>query len=567
MEEKSEQEMIEVAPGTPSTTEECSEPAPVVTPKTWVVVFILSMGYGLSFWPVPVFAAIQSEVAASFGTPTQYIWFVPSWSLAITVCFMISGANTDLLGRRWFLVGGNLICFIGHLVIATAKSAPAVTAGMAITGFGGANCQMAAFALSELLPNKWRHLGVVFADLATLVAVTVGPVTARYGLISGTWRWNFYPTAILQALSFIGLYLLYHPPKHPKGLHYGQVFREMDYLGMVLFILGATPFLAGIIYTTIFPSSNVHVVACLAIGAVFLIAFVLWEIIGQRRGWIKHPLTPTRVFTSGRGRDLTAPCIAVAVINMFYYSSSIIWPTMINVFYLKETSDWRYACVLSTVQGLAILTGVIFLSLFGSKIKRWNWQLSGYTFIMVVFGVLLALGTPQRKGMMIVFVFISQAAYSASIYLCIAISQMGVEHKDLGISGGVSGTTRFAGGAVATAVYTAVLTNTVTKWTTKLVPAAAIGAGLPSSEVPSLMNTLGTSTLADNYSSAIVTAVGKANQVAYEHGIQLTAYTSLAFGIVGFAACLCCKDINPKMNDKIEVYMENTDLANRNKFH
>ena len=32
---------------------------------------------------------------------------------------------------------------------------------------------MAAFALSELLPNKWRHIGVVLADAAVLVAVIV----------------------------------------------------------------------------------------------------------------------------------------------------------------------------------------------------------------------------------------------------------------------------------------------------------------------------------------------------------------------------------------------------------
>jgi MFS family permease len=149
----------------------------------------------------------------------------------LVVLTWLRGANTDLLGRRWFLVGGNLICFIGHIVIATAKSASAITAGMALVGFGGANCQMAAFALSELLPNKWRHLGVVFADLATLIAVTLGPVTARYGFVSGTWRWNFYPVAVLQAVCFLGLFLLYHPPKHPGGLPYAQVFREMDYIG------------------------------------------------------------------------------------------------------------------------------------------------------------------------------------------------------------------------------------------------------------------------------------------------------------------------------------------------
>ena len=84
-------------------------------------------------------------------------------SLVSTLSYLtnkcLSGANTDLLGRRWFLVGGNLICFIGHIVVGTAKTPNAIIAGMTITGFGAANCQMAAFALTELLPNKWRHIG------------------------------------------------------------------------------------------------------------------------------------------------------------------------------------------------------------------------------------------------------------------------------------------------------------------------------------------------------------------------------------------------------------------------
>jgi hypothetical protein len=48
---------------------------------------------------------------------------------------------------------------------------------------------------------------------------------------------------------------------------------------------------------------------------------------------------------------------------------------------------------------------------------------------------------------------------------------------------------------------------------------------------------------------------------------RMTALTSLAFGIIGVSACLCCRDIEPKMDNRIEVYMENTDFAERNKFH
>lgn len=73
---------------------------PIVLAKTWVVVFILSMGYGLSFWPIPVFAAIEANLAAEFGAPESYIWWIPSWSLAITTCFLIAYVPLIPLSER-----------------------------------------------------------------------------------------------------------------------------------------------------------------------------------------------------------------------------------------------------------------------------------------------------------------------------------------------------------------------------------------------------------------------------------------------------------------------------------
>jgi hypothetical protein len=86
------------------------------------------------------------------------------------------------------------------------------------------------------------------------------------------------------------------------------------------------------------------------------------------------------------------------------------------------------------------------------------------------------------------------------------------------------------------------------------------------------------------YDPAVVAAVGIAVQKAYEKGIQYVSnacsmsasanfenrgicYASLGFGIVGIIACLCCKDVDTKMTNKIEVYLENTELAGRNKHH
>ncbi|KAJ5698367.1 hypothetical protein N7462_000372 [Penicillium macrosclerotiorum] len=540
-----------------------SEP-PVVTLKTWIVACILSCGYGLSFWPVPVVSAIGSELSADMGEANGYIWFVPAWTISITCAFLIFGPNTDLLGRRWFLVLGNLVCFIGHIVVASAKTSNQITAGLVISGFGGANCQMAAFALPELLPNKWRHIGVVIADFTVYIAVIVAPVTARYGYEMGHWAWNFWGVAIFQGLSFVGLLLLYHPPKHPMGIPYLDAFKSLDYLGAFLFIGGAVPFLMGIVWAGVYDSNDAHVVAPLVVGAAVLICFALWETFGN----LKYPLTPSYVFTSSWGRDFTAPVIALGVVNMFYYSSSILWPQMITVFYTNGGADWKKSVILSLPQGFAIFFGAMLLTLFGSKLRHWQWQLTGSVFVMVVFGSLLGLVTPTNKGTMIAFVFLSQAGFGWAIYLSIAISQMGVDHKNLGVSGGISGCIRFACGAVATSVYETIYSNSLTKYMNEYIPKAVVAAGLDESKVTGLMAVVsGGASALTSYSSVVASAAETALADAYCKAIFVVAMTSMAFGIVGLIACLCCKDVDSKMNNKIEVYLENTDLKDRNEFH
>ncbi|KAJ5470745.1 hypothetical protein N7530_008102 [Penicillium desertorum] len=557
---------------------------PVVTLKTWIVSMILSCGYGLSFWPIPVVSAIGTMISADMGDPTGYIWFVPAWTISITCAFLIFGPNTDLLGRRWFLVLGNLVCFIGHIVVASAKSTNQVIAGLVVSGFGGANCQMAAFALPELLPNKWRHIGVVIADLTVYIAVIIAPVTARYGYELGTWAWNFWGVAIFQGLSFFGLLFLYRPPKHPYAeplptqpseitqanqqpsldIPYKEAFKSLDYLGAFLFIGGAVPFLMGIVWAGVYDSNDVHVVAPLVVGAAVLVCFALWESFGK----LKYPLTPTYVFASSWGRDFTAPVIALGVVNMFYYSSSILWPQMITVFYTNGGANWKYSVILSLPQGFAIFFGAMLLTCFGSKLRHWHWQLTGSVFVMVVFGSLLGIVTPTNKGTMIAFIFLSQAGFGWALYLSIAITQMGVEHKNLGVSGGISGCIRFAAGAVATSIYQNVYSNSLVKYTAIYVPSAAVSAGLPESKVTDLMAVVSQGAAAmKSYSPAVVAAAEAALSQAYCKAIFVVAMVSMAFGILGLAACLCCKDVDSKMTNKIEVYLENTDLSDRNKFH
>lgn len=233
--------------------------------------------------------------------------------MTVTIAFMICGANSDLFGRRWFIISGNVLMFIGFIVGGSAKSNTSMIVSMAFIGFGGGNAQLAAFALPELLPNKWRHIAIVIADIGVYFAVVVGPVVSRFAIqIPGAWRWLFYGPAIAVAFSFAGLTAFYFPPRHPRGIPLKQALRELDYVGAVLFIISVALILVGIVYTTVLPSSSPKVIGTLVPGFALLVIFGCWETFMP----LKHPLTPTHVFLRGGGRDLTAPFVAGFVVTM-----------------------------------------------------------------------------------------------------------------------------------------------------------------------------------------------------------------------------------------------------------
>lgn len=180
---------------------------------------VLALSYGLSNWQVPTIAAIIPEVAGQMGDAAQATWYISSYIMAAAIAFLICGANSDLFGRRWFLVGADVFLFVGSILCATANNNKQMIAGWAIFGFGAGNAQLAAFALPELLPNKHRHIGVIIADLGTFFSLIVGPVVARFAIRHGqAWRWLLYAPAIGSVVSGVLLYLLYFPPRHPRGV-------------------------------------------------------------------------------------------------------------------------------------------------------------------------------------------------------------------------------------------------------------------------------------------------------------------------------------------------------------
>jgi hypothetical protein len=124
---------------------------------------------------------------------------------------------------------------------------------------------------------------------------------------------------------------------------------------------------------------------------------------------------------------------------------------------------------------------------------------------------------------------------------------------------------------VSVTVYQTILTNVQTSKAAELVPRAVLAAGLSADAVPAFLTALplGATALAkvSGVTNEIIAAGGAAFQQAYVVGLRTTALSSLSFGVLAIIACCFCNDIGPKMNNKIEVFLENDENAEKNKYH
>ena len=180
--------------------------------------------------------------------------------------------------------------------------------------------------------------------------------------------------------------------------------------------------------------------------------------------------------------------------------------------------------LLTLPANLGLPFGALLLTLFGNKIGHWRWTLIGSVFSLVLWGSLMALVTPYNKAMMIAFVVLGQISYGWAAYLAVTFTQLGVPQIYLGISGGLAGLARYAGGAVASACYSSAIGNGLSTKGAELIPKAALRAGLPESSLEELMAAVskGTATVGNvpGATQAVVRAVETAYKQAAAFGLR-----------------------------------------------
>ncbi|KAL3486870.1 fungal trichothecene efflux pump [Aspergillus germanicus] len=486
-------------------------------------------------WVLP--ANTLTLINAELGNSPNINWVATVWTLSSCVGFLLIGRLSDIFGRKWIVQGSMLLSIIGCIMGARATYVEMLIGANVFNGIAAAGQLSFGIILGELVPNKYRGVIVTIVFMSSLPFAVFGPVIARL-LIQNTeqgWRWSYYIGLILAVIA-TGLYhFLYHPPKYAQ-LHVGgqtkwQMFKELDFVGIFLFVAGCVLFLIGLSWGgTTYPWVSAPTLCTILIGLATIAAFILYE------GFIckTRPFMPPRLF---KHAGFVAIVVNAAVASMVYYSFTVLWPTIISSIY---TTDSIQVGLQSSVVGGGILLGQIMGGMALGFLPGVKYQCIVASCLAISFITPLSALGPDTWEMTIALGVLGCIAVGYIENITFPGVTLVVEPQDIGLATGVLGSLRALGGAIAQAVYVSVLDNELQKNIPAYVGPAATSAGLPDSSVTDLLSALSASSGTSSSSldavpgitENIVAAASAAMKVAYSRSFRVVFFCTIPFSVV-----------------------------------
>lgn len=495
------------------------------------------------------------------GPDPNYILIVTAFTLVSGVGLLLVGRLGDIIGRRYFLIGGQTIGFIGAIIGATAQNIPTVIGGSVLTG-GAAAVQLTfTFVVSEIVPNKYRPVVNSGLFLATLPFAAFGPLIAQL-FVKNTakgWRWNYYLNCITCGLSAILFLFFYFPPGygqlHRKTSRWEQV-KKMDYVGLVLYSGGLVLVLLGLSWGgTSYPWDSGHVIGTLVVGFVTLILFALYEFLVP----VEQPLLPPKLLKNG---NYVAITIAGCVGTMIYFSMNVLWPEEIAELYTTDPVDAGW---LACTTGSAVVLGQILSGVIMKPLGHARWQLFCSTVFMTTFLGALASADQHRKAYGIAFTFLGGLGVGFQEMITIIMAALVCDPEDIGLASGFLGSMKQVSGTIATAIYVAILKNRLNDNLAPIVTSTALNAGISKSSIPALFQALEAGTAdalqaVPGMTTQIAAIVEEAVQTVYSSAYRTVYLASIAFGGVAIIAAFSSRSIDDKMTAEVARKLRGVDV-------
>jgi DHA2 family multidrug resistance protein-like MFS transporter len=242
------------------------------TPRRWFALAAVSLAVlAVGFDGTILSVALPTLAAKLNATESDLEWFSAAYLVVLAAAVLPAGLIGDRFGRKKTLLIALALFGVGSAWCALSTSPTEFIAARVLLGVAGAGVTvMATSALTVLFEPAERPRAVGVFAASNFVALPLGPILGGWMLSHLWWGWLFLVNVPLVILGLIvGLALVPETRSERRA--------KFDTVGIVLSIVGLVGLTSGFVEAGKNGWGDLGALSLIAVGAIVLVVFFLWE--------------------------------------------------------------------------------------------------------------------------------------------------------------------------------------------------------------------------------------------------------------------------------------------------
>lgn len=453
---------------TPEVTMPQAEIAPLSPLQKWGSLVVLSLALAIIVIDTTLLNVSLKTIINDLHTDIESMqWVITAYSLVLAAFTITGGRLGDLFGRKKMFILGAIIFAIGSFIASISKNVGTMIAGEAIIEGIGAALMMPATASILVANFKGKERSIAFGIWGGIAAASsaIGPILGGWLTTNYSWRWGFRINVVVAAILVIGSLIV----RESKDT---EEKSRLDILGVLLSALGMLSIVFAFIrantygwlkakadfalfhHTISFGGISATPVF-IAIGLLFIVAFVLWQRYLESKG--KTPLVSLELI---KNYQFTVGTLTTAVISLgmagLIFSIPVFLQTVRNL-------DALHTGLTMLPLSIALLVAAPIAGFLGHKIGAKRIILAGLALNTIGYLVMRYILNVDSTALGLAPGFIVLGVGMGLTMSQISnITLSAVSVQQAGEASGVNNTMRQVGQTLGTAILGAILISTLT---------------------------------------------------------------------------------------------------------